>query len=288
MALNEKDSVATFGVEHATASKISDFLRQAIADVQKRNARLSLRAIALRLEISPSYLSKIVNGQRRIPAALLNRLGEVLGLDHLLLRRLQSLMMANIEATDLTPETGLSASAPEPEAPLNDYDALSSKDHWLLEKWYFAATLNLATVSGFKADASWIAKRLGIQESSAKEALTLLFVNQALIKKEDGSVERGKLRFRFPTNQSLPVVRDYHHAHLKKAAQLLDRADTTQHFDERLIAGVSFAGDPSRLEMAKTIVHEAIFKAANHMADGDVSEIYHLAIQLFPVTKKID
>ena len=111
MALKSNDLLSAAPVDSSTAAKISVFLRQAIVDVQKRNARLSLRAIAMRLEMSPSYLSKIVSGQRRIPASLLGPLGEVLGLDHLQLKTLQALIMANFEATDLTPETGLNQSS---------------------------------------------------------------------------------------------------------------------------------------------------------------------------------
>ena len=94
-------------------------------------------------------------------------------------------MMANIEATELTPETSLSggvAGAAEDESVLLDYQALSSKDHWLLEKWYYAAILNLATAPGFKSEPAWIAKRLGLAESNARDALAILFLRQALAK----------------------------------------------------------------------------------------------------------
>jgi uncharacterized protein (TIGR02147 family) len=286
MALKSKSSSQSSSVASESSQKISHFLLRAIADVQKRNKSHSLRALAKRLEISPSYLSKIVNGQKRLPPNLLTRMSSVLNLDHIMLRELQSLMVAEIESAVLQPQTGMSARIEERNPGLKYYATLNAKEFWLLEKWYYIAILNLATTHDFNADPVVIGTRLGITVQSAREGLGLLIAHGYLVKDQDGKMNRSAVKIRFPTQQSHAMIRSYHATHLRKAALLLDHANAGQTFNERLISGISFAGDRRRLENAKAMVHEALYKAAEYLASGDCNEVYHLAIQLFPVSRK--
>jgi uncharacterized protein (TIGR02147 family) len=285
MAIDSVNSENELQSEVAS-EKISSFLRHALEDLQKKNSSLSLRSVAKRLAISPSYLSKIFNGKKRVPPALVAKLGDVLQLDHLLLKDLQILMLEEIEDNTIMPSTGISSRAVLDTASMLEYESLPSKEYWLLEKWYYIAILNLATVRGFKAEPAWIAKRLGIREVSAKEGLSLLIAKNYLERDKEGGCKRSKIKVRFPTQQSHQAVRDYHAAHLRKSQQILER-EPSQYpsFNDRLISGISVAGDKRRIETARAMIHDALYKAAEYLADGDCDEVFHLAVQLFPVTK---
>jgi hypothetical protein len=53
-----------------------------------------------------------------------------------------------------------------------------------------------------------------------------------------------------------------------------------------LISSVCFAGSTEKLKEARLILEEAMYKAANLMADEPVcDEVYQLNVQIFPLTR---
>jgi hypothetical protein len=73
---------------------------------------------------------------------------------------------------------------------------------------------------------------------------------------------------------------------ITRAADLLVRPPTEDEFAERLLSGLSLAGDPRQLASAKLIIEEALYRAAETLADGECSEVFQINLQLFKVTKK--
>ena len=256
------------------ATQASNLLRTRLEDLKRRRPGTSLRGLARSVGVSPSYLCKVVNGRKPCPAALVPRLAKALRLDPLDRRAL-------LRKPDVRP-----ASAPRPEVAFA-FDALGPDSHaWLLAKWHRIAVLNLATVAGFKAEAPWIARRLGISVDDASESLRALLAGGLLVRRADGSAVRDRVRLRLPTDRSHPAVRDYHSAWLRRALRELDvDAASDERFTRRLIAGLSVAGDSRKFEAARNMIHEALYRVAEFLADGDCDEVFHLAVQALPETR---
>lgn len=253
------------------ATQASTLLRSRLEDLKRRRPGTSIRGLARSVGVSPSYLCKVVNGRKPCPATLVPRLAKALRLDSLdrraLLRR---------------PEER-QPSPPKPEVAF-EFDALSADSHaWLLAKWHRIAVLNLSTVSGFQAEPEWIARRLGISIDDASESLRALLAWGLLKRGADGSVAAHRHRLRLPTDRSHPAVRDYHSAWLRRALRELDvDAASDERFGRRLIAGLSVAGDSRKFEAARNMIHEALYRVAEFLADGDCDEVFHLAVQALP------
>jgi hypothetical protein len=73
---------------------------------------------------------------------------------------------------------------------------------------------------------------------------------------------------------------------IQKASLLMQLTPSEQDFSERLISGVAFAGNPSKLPEAKVIIEEAMYKAAELLASGNCTEIFQLNLQLFKLSKQ--
>jgi uncharacterized protein (TIGR02147 family) len=266
--------------------KPAELLSEAAARLKRRAPGMTVRALAARLKVSPSYLSKILRGKKPISQSMLSRLVKALGLDSQQIAQLQRAILEEIENEDLVPATGIRTSRLEISSPVESYRNLERGDFWILSEWFYIPILNLLTVTEFAATPGEIAGRLGISQAQAARALLRLEGAGLLAKNSEGRVVRTEEKIRFPTDRSLPEIRRYHLNLLQKAREELARPGTEAAFPSRLISSVSFVGPKSKFPEAKLIIEEAMYRVANLMADEPVTdEVFHLGLQFFPLTK---
>ncbi|MGZ3713724.1 MAG: DUF4423 domain-containing protein, partial [Bdellovibrionota bacterium] len=131
-----------------------------------------------------------------------------------------------------------------------------------------------------------IADRLGISPAQAEQAVLRLQESGFLRKGEGDRLERTDQKIRFPTDRSFREVRDYQLAMLSKAQEELRTHMGEKHFQQRLISSVCLAGSTKKLNEARLILEEAMYRAANLMADEPMAdEVYQINFQLFPLTR---
>ena len=68
----------------------------------------------------------------------------------------------------------------------HSFDEIALDSFRIIADWYHFAILELTEVEGFKSNAAWIAKRLGISRKIAKESIERLFDTGLLAKKDSG------------------------------------------------------------------------------------------------------
>ncbi len=268
----------------------ADFLKKLILARKEKNASLSLRSLAKKLQISPSYLSKMLNGQKPLSISLLPRMKAALQLDELTLQSLQQKVLREVEQKFFPLANKTTTVEKTQNLHVTDeYKNLSAKDFWILEHWSTLAIYNFFSLNHIsfesKEDAvKLLAKTFKIHESTSRTSLGLLVAHGYLKKTETGYTQSTK-KLRFPTSQSHEAVRNFHSQHLKKNIKELETQTSDKDFHHRLITGITFAGDSEKIEAAKTMIHEALYKAAEFLADGESSnEVFHLSLQLSPLT----
>ena len=261
------------------ALSISEILIGALTRLRTKDRHVSQRSLAVQIEISHSYLSKIFRGERVVPLKLLPKLTKHLQLDHhetLEIQR-QVLILQNFSEKDLS-ETHTENRL------VSNYQALGKVDLWLLQEWYHIPLLNLVTVDDFVDSAKWMAKRLGISIKQVNESIKRSEKYGYLQKNQSDVLERSELNLRIPTQRSHSQIRDFHADMIQKAHSEIKKIPNEKEFSKRLISGVSFAGDPSKVRDAKIILEQAAAKAAELMTGGQCTEVFQLNLQLFSVT----
>jgi uncharacterized protein (TIGR02147 family) len=268
------------------SNEVSELLRAALARLKKHNAMISIRSLALNLNVSSSYLSKVFRGVRPLSASLLPGLIRVLQLDHHAVAKIQRSMLLGIEARKFSGGTGLRSMAePRAGAPAQDYGLLDWSDLWFLENWFTIPLLNLVTTEDFDDSPAWIAARLGISAAQATETLERLQSSGHLERDHLGKLQRSQLKLRLPMQRSHPMVRAFHQRMGEKALRLLQSQPSEADFAQRLISGISFTGDPAKVPEAKLMIEEALYRAAELLANGPAREVFHINLQFFKVTK---
>ena len=92
---------------------------------------------------------------------------------------------------------------------------------------------------------------------------------------------------RFPTDRSHASVRKYHQEAINKARAQLSSPQAGETFDSRLISALCVTGSSEKIKEARLILEEAMYRAANLMADEDITdEVYQLNLQIFPLTRR--
>ena len=223
------------------------------------NPRYSLRAYARALDLPPGRLSELLSSKRRATPALLEKITERLGLSPAQKRAL------------------LASGAPSEAG----YSELADDHFALIAEGSHIAFLCLMETRGFRSELGWIARRLGISTVEAR-ATALRLERLGLIVKEKGRWRRKAQGLRTSTDIPSAALKRSHKETLAQAVSALDNVPV----ELRDITSITMAIDPARLPLAKSIIREFRFKLAKVLESGDQSEVYHLNVQLFPITNK--
>ncbi|MGZ3773396.1 MAG: TIGR02147 family protein [Pseudobdellovibrionaceae bacterium] len=255
-------------------------LGRAFKRLIQKNSKFSLRRLAQLVEVSPSHLSRILNGKKKIPVNKLELFINALQMDIAQSQILKQSIFWN-QVKEKNPNNVFSDILENSDSavlsPLIDYEELGTKEFNIMEQWYNIAILDLSTCTDFKDDPRWIAKRLSItpvQTLLKAEALQL----------KNGRYEKTNKKLRVPTNKALPAIRQFHRSMIQKGLWTMENQQDAESYKQRLITGITMAINPENLERAKERLMAAIHEASEILTEGPCTEVYQINLQLFGLT----
>lgn len=256
-------------------------LKEQFKYIQRQNPQYSMRALARDLKLAPSFVSEILNGKRSIPKSRLSSFKNVLKMDDIKSTLLdhslaQEIKMKFPQIENIKNEKNI--------PPVWEYTEMVSKQFPLLSHWINIALMDLVTCSNFDPNPDVIARRLQITKNEAIDAFNLL-VRMEFIKQENGRWIKSSKKIKFPTRQSMPIVRELHSQLIKLALKKLQVETTDKDFQNRLINGFVFAGNPKKFTAARSKLNEALFEVVEMLSEGECSEVYQLNVQFLPITQ---
>jgi uncharacterized protein (TIGR02147 family) len=241
--------------------KANKFIADDFARRKKLNPNFSLRAYSRWLGISPAQMSQMIKGTRTVTVNTLTKVVNRVGLSPLKRQHLFQSVFLNHE--DVTP-TRVSL----------------AEDHFqLISDWYHLAILSLAKIKGAKGDPRWVASRLGIPVSIASEAMRRL--ERLGILQIHPRLRQITEPFVAVSAQPSVAIRNYHRQNLVLAAEKIDTIPN----ELREFQSLSFALDPAQLPALRKLIDKFIENSLQQAEEMPGVEVYHLNVQLFPVTK---
>ncbi len=241
-------------------SVLRELLNEQFARRRLKNPAYSIRAFSQRLGVNHSALSEIINGKRKVGPKLGRRLAD-------------SLMLEEDLRRDLFLQTRKSA---------RDSAVLEADRYKMIADWYHFAILSLAETKGFKSDVQWIARRLEITASQAKEAVGRL-VRLGLMKQSRSRLTVTGRAFSSPDHVSDTAVRQTHHQYLEMAQAALERGQ----IEQRDFTAMTMAIDPAKLPEAKRRIREFRDELCAFLESDKKTEVFELCLQLFPLSKEV-
>jgi len=245
------------------------FLTDELARRCSKNPRYSLRTFAQFLELIPSALSMMLSGKRPVSKKAATKIVERLGLNPAIR---QAFLNGCGQVRNLDFSENLSAS----------FQTLALDKYEVIADWYHFAILSLITTPDFTPKISWIASRLGITLAEAKSAVERLVRVGVL----DISGTRWK-----QTGQPIKVENTVSTSATRRASrQILEKAIESLENDPMNIRDMSFmtlAIDPKLVPTALQEIRKFRRKLAKYLEESaEPKEVYQLAVQIFPVSKR--
>lgn len=243
-----------------------DFLRHTLEEGIRRNAAFSLRALAKKCGVTPSYLSRVLNAQRSLSAAHAAKIASGLGLN--------------------PEETGhllglVAGGGTNPTAAARAQRVLATEAFHAIAEWHHFAILALAKTRGFRAEAGWIAPRLNISPTTAKLALERLQKLGFLIPEGKGWKVMDNGNFETPHDVASSAVRENHRQHLALAGMAIDQVAV----DLREFANASIAMKMRDLPRAKQKLRTFLDRFIEEFEAEIGEEVIQVNLQLYPLSK---
>lgn len=256
------------------------YLKNTFENRCKANSRYSLRAFARDLEISPSKLCEIFAEKRGMSLDTAQRVAFNLSLSKKEINYFCDLVAAQHARSNKDRE--LASERIQKSKLSYNYKNLTTDQFNLVANWYHYAILELLSIAGFRSDARWISKRLGITESQAKEAL-LRLRKLRLLKQEGNLYKRADKNITTTYDVPSLAIRELNKQLILKGIDALER----QNVNERDFSTITMAIDKRKLSEAKERIKEFRRELAAFLEDGAQKNVYSLCIQLFRIDEPI-
>jgi uncharacterized protein (TIGR02147 family) len=260
-----------------------NFLKSVVAERITVNPAYSLRAFARRLGITQPFLTEIIKGRKNFSAEGALKVAKALELDPA-----QAEYFCLLVQLESAKDPHLKESTSEKLKQLNprrEVHDLSVEFFRLIADWYHLVIRNLADTSDFDWNPLSIAKRLGITRIEAEAAIERLLRLELIERDPKRPTRYRKTKDYILAQSAIPnqALRSFHRQMLGKAVESLE----TQTPQEKIVGSETFAFSPRQLKEANRII-ENCFQQMIGLSKSNRSktEVYHLGIQLFNVTRE--
>ncbi len=150
----------------------------------------------------------------------------------------------------------------------------------IISEWEHFAILSVLNLDGDRPDCEWIAKRLGISNPRAKNAVENLLSAQLVEQDEFGKITRTAKEICTTSEVFSPALRKSHKEHLELAASKIESVE----LGKRAFHTHTFAVNPACLGLAKEAIHCFLRELSEILECAPKKEVYQLGVQLFPLT----
>jgi uncharacterized protein (TIGR02147 family) len=251
--------------------EIRKILQTEFTRIRTKNPQYSLRSFARTLGLVPSALSEILGSDRPITKKMGEKILSRLAVPpDQYLKLMDSLGVRNAA----TSAVGAAVSA--------NYIQMNMDHYHIITDWYYYAVLSLVEIKGFKEDPKWIAKRLGISNREAEQALVRLERLEMLVRDERGKLKPSGVSFTTTDGVANLAVRKRHLSNLDLAKRSLEKDDVSL----RDFSEITMAVDVKKLGEAKDLIKKFRRELCQFMETGSKKEVYKLCVQLFPLSEK--
>lgn len=257
-----------------------DMLLQELSERKAANSKYSLRAFARDLEVSASFLSHVLRNKKNLSVENAISFSKKLGwssLDSQILVNLVRYQSAQGERE----KSYIKKELIKANRVYRRFDKLKNDQFAVISDWYHYAILELIDVKGFSSSPTWIAKRLRISVTEATTAIDRLIRLKMIEIDPNGNLQ--KLKNNGTKDFPSEALRKFHKQHLVNVSRIFEGIP----HDKRNVSGTTMAVNLKKLPEAFELIKDFRSQMCALLEDGEKENVYHLAIQLFPLDMEV-
>lgn len=250
--------------------ELRKIMNDEITRAKSVNPSYSLRAFARKVGLQPSALSEILSGKRHITRKMAAKV-------------LERLCVGPEKTKNLLAKLSNKKTSP-PTDTHGDFVQINMDHYHIISEWYYFGILSLAETKGFKGNPDWIANRLGITTTEAKNALKRLERLELLKRNSKNQLVWSGQHFTTSNDIVNMALRKSHYQNLELAKKSLDTVDLS----ERDFSSMTMAIDTKKIPETKKMIQAFRRNLSEFLESGEKSEVYRICLQLFPLSTKGD
>ena len=215
------------------------------------NERYSIRAFARYLQMDSSTLSRLLAGKKQVSEKKISQLCKKMGIQNPLEQNENS-----------------------------DFESVDVDIFTIIADWHHYAILDLVQIKSFKSDTKWIARKLNIENHQAQAAIERLLRVGMLKKENDILLKAQSFYTNYKEGFTAAALKEYQRQIIQKALHAVDNCQQ----ERKDITSITIAADSKKLSEAKDKIKIFRRELCSFLEDGEKDSVYHLAMQLYPVT----
>jgi len=248
------------------------WLQSELMERCRRNSSYSLRSFSALLEMDASSVSQILAGKRQPSSKVMEKI----------CNRLNT--RSDVTAAFIK-ECAYKNSSKKinVDEPITDYKVMTEDVVTFLSNWYYIAILELTYIDSFESKPSVIANMLSLTTAEVKVAIERL-MRLGLLSEENGSIKKtDKFLTNFAPGQTSAAHKELQRQVLNMALDALDNIPQ----EDKDITSMTMAIDIDKLPEARKKITKFRRELCEFLEDGKQTRVYHLGLQLYPISKKI-
>lgn len=242
---------------------------------KKKKTGYSMRALARDLDISPAFVSSLFSGKKKLPLKMVKSICKRLDID--------SETALEIQKKLLPASAALMYATFDKENATYKWQEADKRTLSALRQWFYVAILELVTCKSYDGTVAYIARRLKLSTTSVEVAIRELQA-LGLISLQEGQYLKSTQHLKISVSKSIHEIRNFHRQMLRKAEEELKDVND-EDYEKRLIMGITVSASVEKIAIAKKMLSDSLHEIANFLSDDKGDEVYHLAGQLFSLTK---
>jgi len=257
------------------------YLQRELEARTQKNPRFSLRSYAEFLDLSPSHLSRVINGKKKLSLEAATKLSNKL--KHKKEETQHFLDLVQLEGTDSEDYKNELLQKISKRASKYQKEVFTFENFNLISDWYHFAILSMLKLNDFKPSPLWISKRLGITQLEAKIAIKRLVDLELLEIVDDKYQEVSDYALTTTDEVSSIAIKNNHKQHIKKSLAAIDQ----QHLDVREYNNCTVAIKMSDMPKIKQKLRKVMNDLNDELDTDGGDELYQLNYQFFRLTQVV-
>ena len=259
------------------------FLQDFYTAKKEENSTFSFRSFARRVGVrGPSHLKRIIDGERSLSGAMIERYAHVIGLDTEEAQYFSHLIRFNDARKSADREK-----AYENLTRFKRYrraHQLDYKEGQYFGTWYIPAIRELVVRKDFDEDPAWIAEQLrpSITIREVKSALSTLFELNLLVRDNEGRIRQSDPMVSTGSQTRSVHIACYHRVLLERASEAIDLFSA----QERDLSGVTLCIGKNRVVDLKKRIAEFRKELLARFDEEEGVQVVQVSFQLFPLTNE--
>lgn len=263
------------------------YLNDMVLYLRKSGRGFSYRSFAQRAGYaSPSFLKLVIDGKSNLSNESIFRFAKALGLKGKEIELFEALVLFTQAKSD-EDRNHYYTRLQKASVRQDRIAKMRQEQYEVYSEWFGLAMREMLNLPDFEEDPAWMAQRLNPQvtEAAARRLLNLLVDTGLAQRDESGRLRPADPNVATPENLRSLAIRNFHRKMLELASGALDDVPVEQRDFTALTLTLSKKQFEDFKERISAFEDDLLRLAAKDLDPGD-SEVYHMAVQLIPLTKR--